>query len=140
MRYLGNSCGDRLRCRRFADVPCGDSKRQGDRTPFSRPMVRRGMMLRAGSRTAIHASVWGLIAILTIAAATPADARRHASSHRGHSARSHAHHGGGYSPPYSAIVVDANSGATLHESSPDGIRHPASLTKIMTLYLLFEQL
>jgi D-alanyl-D-alanine carboxypeptidase len=98
------------------------------------------MMLRAGSRTAIHASVWGLIAILTIAAATPADARRHASSHRGHSARSHAHHGGGYSPPYSAIVVDANSGATLHESSPDGIRHPASLTKIMTLYLLFEQL
>ena len=97
-------------------------------------------MLRAGSRTAIHASVWGLIAILTIAAATPADARRHASSHRGHSARSHAHHGGGYSPPYSAIVVDANSGATLHESSPDGIRHPASLTKIMTLYLLFEQL
>jgi D-alanyl-D-alanine carboxypeptidase len=98
------------------------------------------MMLRAGSRTAIHASVWGLIAILTIAAATPADARRHASSHRGHSARSHAHHGGGYSPPYSAIVVDANSGATLHESSPDGVRHPASLTKIMTLYLLFEQL
>jgi D-alanyl-D-alanine carboxypeptidase len=98
------------------------------------------MMLRAGSRTAIHASVWGLIAILTIAAATPADARRHASSHRGHSARSHAHHGSGYSPPYSAIVVDANSGATLHESSPDGVRHPASLTKIMTLYLLFEQL
>jgi D-alanyl-D-alanine carboxypeptidase len=98
------------------------------------------MMLRAGSRTAIHASVWGLIAILTIAAATPADARRHASSHRGHSARSHAHHGGDYSPPYSAIVVDANSGATLHESSPDGVRHPASLTKIMTLYLLFDQL
>jgi D-alanyl-D-alanine carboxypeptidase len=37
-------------------------------------------------------------------------------------------------------VVDANSGATLHESSPDGLRHPASLTKIMTLYMLFEQL
>ena len=46
----------------------------------------------------------------------------------------------GYSPPYSAIVVDANTGRTLHESSSDGLRHPASLTKIMTLYLLFERL
>ena len=42
--------------------------------------------------------------------------------------------------PYSDIVVDANSGATLHQTNPDAIRHPASLTKIMTLYLLFEQL
>jgi D-alanyl-D-alanine carboxypeptidase len=98
-------------------------------------------MLRAGSRTAIHACVWGLISILAMLAATPADARRHASTHRGH-ARAHASHhsSGDYSPRYSAIVVDANSGATLHESSPDGLRHPASLTKIMTLYMLFEQL
>ena len=42
--------------------------------------------------------------------------------------------------PYAAIVVDANSGAVLHSSNPDARRHPASLTKIMTLYLLFEQL
>jgi len=28
----------------------------------------------------------------------------------------------------------------LHETNPDSLRHPASLTKIMTLYLLFEQL
>ena len=28
----------------------------------------------------------------------------------------------------------------LHASNPDALRHPASLTKIMTLYLLFEQL
>jgi D-alanyl-D-alanine carboxypeptidase len=45
-----------------------------------------------------------------------------------------------YNPPYSAIVVDANSGKVLHASEADGIRHPASLTKIMTLYLLFERL
>ena len=45
-----------------------------------------------------------------------------------------------YSPPFSAIVVDANSGAVLHATSADALRHPASLTKIMTLYLLFEQL
>jgi D-alanyl-D-alanine carboxypeptidase len=43
-------------------------------------------------------------------------------------------------PHYSDIVVDGNSGAILHASSPDALRHPASLTKIMTLYLLFEQL
>ena len=42
--------------------------------------------------------------------------------------------------PYAAIVVDANSGNVLHASNPDARRHPASLTKIMTLYLLFEQL
>jgi D-alanyl-D-alanine carboxypeptidase len=42
--------------------------------------------------------------------------------------------------PYSDIVVDANSGKVLHETNPDARRHPASLTKIMTLYLLFEQL
>jgi D-alanyl-D-alanine carboxypeptidase len=28
----------------------------------------------------------------------------------------------------------------LHETNPDSPRHPASLTKVMTLYLLFEQL
>jgi D-alanyl-D-alanine carboxypeptidase len=42
--------------------------------------------------------------------------------------------------PYADIVVDANSGAVLHQTNPDSKRHPASLTKIMTLYLLFEQL
>lgn len=45
-----------------------------------------------------------------------------------------------YNPPYSAIVIDANSGKVLHASEADGIRHPASLTKIMTLYLLFERM
>lgn len=39
-----------------------------------------------------------------------------------------------------AIVIDANTGATLHESAADGRRFPASLTKMMTLYLVFEQL
>src|ERR1700753_2855956 len=45
-----------------------------------------------------------------------------------------------YSPQFASIIVDANSGATLQSNSPDGIRHPASLTKVMTLYLLFERL
>jgi D-alanyl-D-alanine carboxypeptidase len=45
-----------------------------------------------------------------------------------------------YQPPYAAIVVDANSGLVLHAANPDAQRHPASITKIMTLYLLFEQI
>jgi D-alanyl-D-alanine carboxypeptidase len=49
-------------------------------------------------------------------------------------------HGSDYKPPYAAIVVDDKSGQVLHELYADDPRHPASLTKIMTLYLLFEQL
>jgi D-alanyl-D-alanine carboxypeptidase len=49
-------------------------------------------------------------------------------------------HGPNYRPPYAAIVVDDKSGFVLHDASADAPRHPASLTKIMTLYLLFEQL
>jgi D-alanyl-D-alanine carboxypeptidase len=44
------------------------------------------------------------------------------------------------SPQFSSIIVDGNSGAVLTSNNPDGSRHPASLTKIMTLYLLFERL
>ena len=43
-------------------------------------------------------------------------------------------------PPFASIVVDGNSGAMLQASNPDALRHPASLTKVMTLYLLFERL
>ncbi|MER9522438.1 D-alanyl-D-alanine carboxypeptidase [Mesorhizobium sp. M0292] len=38
----------------------------------------------------------------------------------------------------SAIVVDAKTGAVLYSSDANGRRYPASLTKMMTLYLTFE--
>jgi D-alanyl-D-alanine carboxypeptidase len=41
---------------------------------------------------------------------------------------------------YGAIVVDANSGNVLSAVNPDEPVHPASLTKMMTLYMLFEAL
>jgi D-alanyl-D-alanine carboxypeptidase len=44
------------------------------------------------------------------------------------------------SPAFSALVVDANSGRTLYSADENGLRHPASITKVMTLYILFEQL
>jgi D-alanyl-D-alanine carboxypeptidase len=76
---------------------------------------------------------WGVCSLvaafsLVAVAGQNADARRRKPS------------GSNYSPPYSAIVVDANSGNVLHASNPDALRHPASLTKIMTLYMLFERL
>lgn len=41
---------------------------------------------------------------------------------------------------YAGIVVDAKTGKTLYASSADSYRYPASLTKIMTLYVVFEEL
>jgi D-alanyl-D-alanine carboxypeptidase len=38
------------------------------------------------------------------------------------------------------LVVDGNTGRTLYQSGADALRFPASLTKLMTLYLLFELL
>ncbi|WP_395665630.1 D-alanyl-D-alanine carboxypeptidase [Methylocella sp.] len=41
---------------------------------------------------------------------------------------------------FAAIVVDANSGETLYGRNENEPRHPASVTKVMTLYLLFERI
>ncbi|MEZ5818842.1 MAG: D-alanyl-D-alanine carboxypeptidase family protein [Hyphomicrobiaceae bacterium] len=43
-------------------------------------------------------------------------------------------------PRYAAMAVDANTGRVLHAEAADEPRYPASLTKVMTLYLVFEQL
>lgn len=39
---------------------------------------------------------------------------------------------------YAGIVIDAKTGKTLYSSSADSPRYPASLTKMMTLYMMFE--
>jgi D-alanyl-D-alanine carboxypeptidase len=94
--------------------------------------MRRGisMMLsnvsaRSG-RAFIIAGLVGLVAALSFA--SPAEARRKKNR------------APGYSPPYAAIVVDAKTGRVLHGQNENALRHPASVTKVMTLYLLFEQL
>jgi D-alanyl-D-alanine carboxypeptidase len=43
-------------------------------------------------------------------------------------------------PKYAAIVIDANSGEVLYDKRADSPRYPASVTKVMTLYLTFEAL
>jgi D-alanyl-D-alanine carboxypeptidase len=67
---------------------------------------------------------------------TPAEAR-HYRHYRHYAAR---HWAPAYSPAFASIVVDANSGRTLSAVNENEPRHPASITKVMTLYLLFEQL
>lgn len=84
------------------------------------------------SRRARLRAVIGLVGIVVVAlsAASPAEAARKKKRHAG----------GGYAPPYAAMVVDAKTGRTLHGVNEDAPRIPASITKVMTLYLLFEQL
>jgi D-alanyl-D-alanine carboxypeptidase len=46
----------------------------------------------------------------------------------------------GVSAKDSYLIVDASSGRELASDQPDDLRHPASLTKLMTLYLSFSAL
>ncbi len=43
-------------------------------------------------------------------------------------------------PRYSSIIIDVNNGRTLQATNATSLRYPASLTKVMTLYMLFEEL
>ena len=78
---------------------------------------------------------------LTLATGT-AQARRHFR----HFAHAHSAPAGSPAPvevdasKFSAIVVDANTGREIYGANENALRHPASITKVMTLYLLFEQL
>jgi D-alanyl-D-alanine carboxypeptidase len=93
-----------------------------------------GVKSSASSRT-LRLCLLGVatISVAVMATTDTADARRrHRHSHRAAVSS--------YSPAFASIIVDANSGSTLQATSADGLRHPASLTKIMTLYLLFERL
>ena len=98
-------------------------------------------MLRTtlASSRVLRASVFALftITIAIIFTTDSADARR--SRHR-QTRQHHQEARESYNPAFSSIIVDGNSGATLSANNPDASRHPASLTKIMTLYLLFERL
>lgn len=95
-------------------------------------------MLGVKSSASLRALGLCLLGVATVSVAVTftidtADARRR-HRHRSHATVS------SYSPAFSSIIVDANSGSTLQATSADSLRHPASLTKIMTLYMLFERL
>lgn len=46
--------------------------------------------------------------------------------------------GASFAAPYAALVIDARTGEVLHSRNADTRLHPASLTKMMTLYVTFE--
>lgn len=79
-------------------------------------------------RSILTSLIGGVMAVCI--AMSPADAKRRSTVKRVSS----------YNPPYAAMVVDVKTGRILHATNPDAPRHPASITKVMTLYLLFEQL
>ncbi|MFK4486159.1 serine hydrolase [Bradyrhizobium sp. USDA 336] len=99
-------------------------------------MLRKNLSASRWARV----GVFGLLTVTTAVIFTvdAAEARRH----RRHYAHHRVQHdvSESSSSKFASIIIDGNSGAVLQATSPDAIRHPASLTKIMTLYLLFERL
>jgi D-alanyl-D-alanine carboxypeptidase len=95
----------------------------------------------SASSRSVRVGVFGLLTLTAavIFTSDSAEARRY-YRHRHYVHHHHSEEAESYSPQFSSIIVDGNSGATLSATSADGSRHPASLTKIMTLYLLFERL
>ncbi|MGB9154569.1 MAG: D-alanyl-D-alanine carboxypeptidase family protein [Alphaproteobacteria bacterium] len=62
--------------------------------------------------------------------------KRHHTPHHAH----HHHAGVDRGAGYSDIVIDAETGRVIHDVDGDDLRHPASLTKMMTLYITFQAL
>jgi D-alanyl-D-alanine carboxypeptidase len=101
---------------------------------------RLGVFMRWDHASRSHRlTILGLLPILMIIGASW-DAHARDSRKNPHARVVRAIHSPDYRPPYADIVVDENTGQVMHASNADGPRHPASLTKIMTLYLLFEQI
>ena len=86
------------------------------------------------SRRFLAGAGLGAVAVLLTLGASPALARHH---------HAHARHGfSGVDPSREneSIVIDTETGRVLSEMNADAITYPASLTKMMTLYLTFEAL
>lgn len=84
------------------------------------------MAYRAGTRRILGAL---LVAVLCIAGAQDAYAQKQKKSNKSQS-----------NPLYASIVIDADTGMVISERYPDKKLHPASLTKAMTLMIMFDAL
>ncbi len=87
--------------------------------------------LRVNLRFAAKLAVFVLAAFAVLLfAATDTEARR----------RHYRRREAAYSPPASAMAIDLYTGRVLYSKNIAELRYPASLTKVMTLYLLFDAL
>lgn len=110
--------------RRAESAGCGGCEKHTDRIRAPDPDRGTHMLSRVAvgrARLAVCAIITGLS--LVAATTDTAQAKK-----------------GGYSPPTASLVFDANSGKVLHSSNADALRHPASITKVMTIYLVFEEI
>ncbi|MGQ0486281.1 MAG: serine hydrolase [Hyphomicrobiales bacterium] len=85
---------------------------------LSSDVRRTGVTLRSGRKLFLIATIVLAALIATLSVSVPAEAK----------------------PRFSAIAVDARTGKVLFAKDADGVRYPASLTKVMTLYLVFQDL
>jgi D-alanyl-D-alanine carboxypeptidase len=83
------------------------------------------------------AIAWVVFSAALLLALAPAQARGHHHAARGGGGRAV-----GLTEPEkdAALIVDGTTNKVLYSRNADELRHPASLTKMMTLYLLFSQL
>lgn len=88
------------------------------------PSRRRFAFISVESIRLKH-SIFALALIFCLSLATTAEAQRAASTPN---------------KKYAAIVIEADTGYVLHAANPDKKLAPASLTKMMTLYMTFEAL
>lgn len=79
-----------------------------------------------------------LVLLTAFAVTSPAEARRHKARPQA----SRAAYTGNPTDPSkdAALIIDGTSGKVLYARNENELRHPASLTKMMTLYLLFDAL
>src|ERR1700738_1041259 len=85
------------------------------------------LLLRSGA---------GVLAALLLLAASQAEAR----GQRSYGHARHASPGPSFALVSESIVIDVETGRVLSAMNADAITYPASLTKMMTLYLVFEAL
>lgn len=104
-------------------MPKGVAPKGSGENPFARESIGP----RASAAT-VALFLCAMAALFLLAVSSPAEARRRAS------------HAQSYSTASSAMVVDFHTGRILISRNATDPRFPASVTKVMTLYLLFDAL
>ena len=100
---------------------------------FEQPRAGIGALVRTLFVTAV-------VGLVLVAGSDAAFARGHHRHHGGGRARAPLPAGATDPVKDAALIADGETGRILYARNANSERHPASLTKMMTLYLLFEAL